>query len=163
MAGGTARVRRMQMTAMGLLMLGGIVNYLNRSALAVANIPIRQELELNATAMGVLLSACLLAYAVAQIPIGILIDRLGPRVLLGAGIAAWSAVQLACGLVVSFRQFYFARILLAAGEAPRFRPGYASSATGSAWTSAGCPRVSSTLRPLPELHWHRRCAGWLAA
>ena len=62
----TPRIRKMQITALVLLLLCGVINYLDRSALAVANVLIRQELGLNATSMGVLLSAFLLAYALSQ-------------------------------------------------------------------------------------------------
>jgi MFS family permease len=82
----TPRIRKMQITALVLLVLCGVINYLDRSALAVANVLIRQELGLNATSMGVLLSTFLLAYALSQIPVGFLIDRLGPRTLLGCAI-----------------------------------------------------------------------------
>ena len=106
----------MQITALVLLVLCGVINYLDRSALAVAYVLIRQELGLNATSMGVLLSAFLLAYALSQIPVGFLIDRLGPRTLLGCAITLWSIAQAACGFIGSFTQFYFARIGLGIGE-----------------------------------------------
>ena len=51
MTGLTPHIRRMQFAVVALLMLGGIVNYIDRSALAVANVPIRQELGLNATSI----------------------------------------------------------------------------------------------------------------
>jgi sugar phosphate permease len=119
----TPRIRRMQVIVLALLVMGGVVNYLDRSALAVANVVIRQELGLTATSMGVLLSAFLLAYAFSQIIVGISIDRLGPRVLLGIGMTLWSIAQAAGGLVTSFTQFYFARIALGIGEAAQFPTG----------------------------------------
>jgi hypothetical protein len=61
------QMRRMQIVALLLLVASGIVNYLDRSALSIANIEVRQELGLSATVMGVLLSAflelCFLAVA----------------------------------------------------------------------------------------------------
>jgi sugar phosphate permease len=65
------QMRRMQMVALLLLVASGIVNYLDRSALSIANIEVRQELGLSATAMGVLLSAFLMSYAFSQLPAGI--------------------------------------------------------------------------------------------
>ena len=50
----TPRLKRLQVLAVAVTVVGGIVNYLDRSALAIANVPIRQELGLNATMMGVL-------------------------------------------------------------------------------------------------------------
>jgi MFS family permease len=167
--GPTPRIRRMQIIAMLLLMSGGIINYLDRSALAVANVPIRSELGLNATEMGLLLSAFLLAYAFAQLPIGILIDRLGPRVLLGAGIALWSAVQLTCGLVTNFAQFYFARIALGAGEATQFPTGIRVVSNWFHVNKRGLPTgifnsaafAGTALAP-PLLTWIMLAYGWRA-
>src|SRR5665213_2261618 len=49
--------------------------------------------------MGLLLSAFLWAYAFAQLPIGALLDRIGPKRALGAGLLLWSAAQAAGGLM----------------------------------------------------------------
>jgi sugar phosphate permease len=68
-------MRRMQRIALVMLVISGTVNYLDRSALAIGNPEIREELGLNATQMGVLLSAFLVSYAFAQLPVGLLVDR----------------------------------------------------------------------------------------
>jgi sugar phosphate permease len=75
----TPRVIRSQRTALSILILSGIVNYLDRATLAIANPLIRQDLGLNVAQMGVLLSAFLWAYAFSQLPAGALVDRVGPR------------------------------------------------------------------------------------
>ena len=114
------RVRSIQRTALTLLVLGGVVNYIDRATLAVGNPLIRQELGLNAADMGLLLSAFLWAYAFAQLPAGGLIDRLGPRRLLTLGMALWSLAQLLGGFVRNFGEFFGARMLLGVGESPQF-------------------------------------------
>ena len=114
------RVRRIQRTALALVVLGGVVNYIDRATLAVGNPLIRQELGLSAVDMGLLLSAFLWAYAFSQLPAGALVDRLGPRRLLALGMALWSVAQLLGGLVRGFGEFFAARMLLGAGEAPQF-------------------------------------------
>jgi MFS family permease len=43
-------------------------------------------LGLSATEFGVLLSAFSLSYGFAQLPSGMLLDRFGPRIVLGAGL-----------------------------------------------------------------------------
>jgi MFS family permease len=73
--------------------------------------------------MGLLLSAFLWAYAIAQLPVGGLIDRFGPRRLLGLGLFSWSIAQAAGGLVTSFGVFIVARFALGFGEAPLFPGG----------------------------------------
>ncbi len=114
------RVRRLQMIVLVLLVATGVINFFDRSSLAVANVPIRADLGLSATQMGGLLSAFALSYAFAQLPTGLLIDRLGPRTLLGAGLAVWSGAQALIGLVTGYGQFFWARIALGVGEAPQF-------------------------------------------
>ena len=119
----TARVRGIQRTALAMLVLGGVVNYIDRATLAVANPLIRGDLHLSIADMGYLLSAFLWAYAFSQLPTGAMVDKLGPRLLLTLGLALWSFAQLLGGLVQSFGQFFGARVLLGIGEAPQFPTG----------------------------------------
>jgi sugar phosphate permease len=115
-----ARIARTQNTALTMLVIAGTLNYLDRSTLAIANPLIRKEMGLSIANMGVLLSAFLWAYAFSQLPGGALVDRIGPRRLLGLGLALWSLAQAAAGFVTSFAQFSTARVLLGIGEAPMF-------------------------------------------
>ncbi|WP_018610581.1 MFS transporter [Uliginosibacterium gangwonense] len=114
------RVRRAQITSLALLILTGVINYMDRGTLAVANQSIAKELGLSLGQMGLLLSAFSWSYALAQLPTGGLVDRVGPRRLLGVGLVAWSLAQAAGGLVSNFFQFITARICLGIGEAPQF-------------------------------------------
>ena len=122
-AAATPRVRTIQRTALAMLVLAGVVNYIDRATLAVANPLIRQEMGLSVADMGYLLSAFLWSYAFAQLPTGAMVDRLGPRLLLTLGLSLWSVAQLLGGLVNSFGQFFGARLLLGIGEAPQFPTG----------------------------------------
>ncbi|MGI4856452.1 MAG: MFS transporter [Janthinobacterium lividum] len=114
------RIRRAQFTAVTLLMISGIVNYLDRGTLAVANPLIRADLGLSLAEMGWLLSAFSWSYALCQLPVGALVDRIGARWLLGIGLIIWSFAQAAGGLVSTFSYFIIARIILGIGEAPQF-------------------------------------------
>ncbi len=114
------RVKRIQRLSLALLVTAGVVNYVDRATLAVANPLIRQELGFTIADMGLLLSAFLWAYAFAQLPAGALADRLGPRWMLTIGLTVWSLGQMLGGLVNSFWQFVGVRIVLGAGEAPHF-------------------------------------------
>ena len=109
--------------ALALLMLAGAVNYVDRVTLSVAAPLISAELHLKAGAMGVLLSAFLWTYALSQWPAGAMIDRLGPRRLLGGALVLWSAAQSATGLAGSLPQLIGARMCLGLGEAPQFPVG----------------------------------------
>jgi MFS family permease len=116
----TPRVKRIQRTALTMLVLSGGVNYIDRATLAVGNPLIRHDLGLSVADMGFLLSAFLWAYAFAQLPMGAMVDKLRPRLMLTIGLTLWSLAQVASGLVGSFGQFYVARIALGIGEAPQF-------------------------------------------
>jgi MFS family permease len=122
MAAATAspRLKRIQRSSVALLVLGCALNYVDRSSLSIANPLIRKDLGLTIADMGMLLSAFLWAYAVFQLPAGALVDRLGPRKLLGAGIFVWSLAQALGGLVGGFWQFVGARVFLGVGESPQF-------------------------------------------
>lgn len=119
----TARLKKIQTAALSLLVLSGLINYLDRSTLSIANSAVSSEMGLSASEMGLLLSAFSLPYAFAQLPMGALLDRLGARVTLGFGMLLWSVAQLAGGFVRTVNQFFIARLLLGVGEAPQFPAG----------------------------------------
>lgn len=119
----SARLKRVQWIAVSFLMMAGIINYLDRSTLSIANHAVSEELGLSASQMGLLLSAFSLSYAFAQLPVGAMLDRFGSRIMLGLGMFVWSAAQLAGGFVNSLHQFLWARVLLGIGEAPQFPAG----------------------------------------
>lgn len=115
--------RRRQRGLVALLVLAGVVNYLDRSTLAIANTTIAAELKLSPSEMGALLSAFAWAYAMAQLPAGALTGRFGPRPVLGAAMIVWSLAQTASGAVGSYVQFLVARVGLGLGESPMFTAG----------------------------------------
>ena len=116
----SARIKRIQRNSIALLTLGCAVNYVDRSTLAIANPLIRHDLGLSIAQMGLLLSAFLWAYAAFQLPAGALVDRLGPRRMLGAGMFVWSLAQALGGVVGNFGEFVAARVFLGLGESPQF-------------------------------------------
>ncbi len=79
----SSRILSIQRWSIALLVTGGALNYVDRATLSVANKLIQDELGIPVAKMGLLLSAFLWAYAIAQLPVGGLIDRYGPRKLLG--------------------------------------------------------------------------------
>jgi sugar phosphate permease len=117
------RVRRRRSIALALLVITGVINYVDRSTLSIAEQPISDELGLSKGEMGILLSAFSWSYAFAQLPTGALVDKVGPRILLAVGLALWSVAQACGGLVTSMRQFVATRIALGIGEAPQFPTG----------------------------------------
>jgi sugar phosphate permease len=117
------RLKRIQVVAVVFLTVAGIVNYLDRSTLSIANHLVSQELHLSASQMGLLLSAFSLSYAFAQLPVGALLDRFGSRVMLGLGMLIWSIAQVAGGFIQTLNHFLAARVVLGVAEAPLFPAG----------------------------------------
>jgi MFS family permease len=114
------QLRRMQWIAIILVTAAIAMNYMDRSTLAIGNLKIREEFGINATAIGALGSAWALTYGIAQLPSGYLLDRIGPKVLVGAAMILWSLCQAAGGLATSYFQLMLSRIGLGATEAPCF-------------------------------------------
>jgi hypothetical protein len=102
----TRRVARIQIIAVSILSMAGVVNYIDRGSLAIANTTIRADLGFSATRMGLLLSCILAVLRFCQLPVGVLLDRFGERRVLGAGMFLWSMTQTATGLVRGFAAFY---------------------------------------------------------
>lgn len=120
---GNIRITYMQRTSVTLLLLAGIINYLDRSSLAIANIRVSTELGLSATQMGLLLSCFSWVLALALLPIGGILDRFGTRRILAAGLLIWSIAQIAGGFVTSIGGLFIVRALLALGESPQYPSG----------------------------------------
>lgn len=161
------RLRRFQSMSLVLLVASGLVNMVDRSTLAIATPLIRHDLGLSVLDMGLLLSAFLWTYALAQLPVGGLVDRVGPRLLLTVGQIVWSAAQAACGLVGSFGQFFVARMFLGIGEAPQFPICARVVRDCFAPTDRGMPTgiflTASTLGPAlsaPLVTWLMLSFGW---
>lgn len=114
------RVKSFQRIAVAMLLITGAINYIDRVALSIANPLVRADLHLSIAQMGILLSVFLWTYALCQLPVGAMIDRLGPRWLLGIGVILWSIAQVAVGLVMNMGQFVWTRVLLGIGESPQF-------------------------------------------
>ncbi|APO82957.1 MFS transporter [Pseudomonas putida] len=112
--------RKYQVITVSLLLVIGIINYVDRSALSIANTSIQRDMMITPSQMGILLSAFSLAYAFSQLPLGMIIDRLGSKISLGAALLGWSVAQTASGLINSFSAFIGLRVVLGIGEAPMF-------------------------------------------
>jgi sugar phosphate permease len=112
------RTTTAQWLPIGLFVVGLVINYFDRVTLSIGNPEIRRDLGLNVAEMGILLSAFSWAYALSQLPAGLLVDKIGPRRLLAVAISLWSLAQALAGFVTSFAPFIAARMALGVCEAP---------------------------------------------
>jgi MFS family permease len=118
--GPSRQLRRMQWIAIVLVTAAIALNYMDRSTLAIGNLKIRQEFGISATAIGALGSAWALTYGIVQLPSGYLLDRIGPKTLVGAAMILWSLCQAAGGIASTYFLLMLSRIGLGATEAPCF-------------------------------------------
>lgn len=97
-----------------------LILYIDRVCISVAKDAIGADLGLNDKAMGWVLSAFALGYALFQVPSGMLADRFGPRVVLSGIVSIWSMFTAFTGMVWNFASLIIVRFLFGAGEAGAF-------------------------------------------
>lgn len=92
----------------------------DRASLGVASLQAQHRFGVGAAVLGLFAVLQLAVYAALQIPVGVLVDRLGSRRLLVAGALLMGAGQLALGLAHSAPAAIGARVLVGAGDAMTF-------------------------------------------
>ncbi len=114
------RPTRARLLILALLFVGTLINYLDRTVISVAALPMREELGLDAAVMGVVFSAFSWTYAAAQIPGGLLIDRIGVRLAYFLSVSLWSAFTLLHGFTTGLVSLLGYRLGLGVAEAPAY-------------------------------------------
>jgi MFS family permease len=92
------------------------INYADRVALSVAATPVSAEFGLSKIEMGYLLSSFLWMYVFCLIPVGLLVDRYGGKVVNGGGIALWSAATVLTGFAPNWLFMAGTRVVMGMGE-----------------------------------------------
>jgi len=95
--------------------VGYFLSYLLRNANAVIAPELTAELGLAAADLGLLTSVYMLAFGAFQLPLGILLDRYGPRRVEAALLLVCALGVLLFGLGASLPQLTFARALIGLG------------------------------------------------
>ena len=109
-----------------LLGFGILVNYVDRTALSVAQDPLHREFGIGDAEFGILSSTFFWVYALCQIPIGLVLDRFGVALVGRVGAFLWGIAALMTALAQNFAFLYAARGCLGIAEAPAF-PGNAKA------------------------------------
>lgn len=110
-----------------LIFTAVIINYIDRIALSIASKPIVEEFGFTPVQMGYLFSGFLWTYVICLIPIGLLVERIGAKRMVGGGIAIWSGATILTAATSGFTSLLGARLVMGASEASTFRPAAASS------------------------------------
>jgi MFS family permease len=111
--------------ALAVLFLGYVVNFIDRSILAILLEPIKLELGLNDTQLGLLGGlAFALFYTTLGIPIAALADRWSRVKILSIAMIIWSGMTAVCGFAQNFWMLLLARIGVGVGEAGASPPSH---------------------------------------
>ena len=103
---------------LGILTLVYVFNFLDRQLLVILQEPIKAELGLSDTQLGLLSGlACAAVYVTAALPLAQFAERWSRRSMVAASLATWSAMTALTGFVNSFTQMFLARAAVGIGEA----------------------------------------------
>lgn len=115
--------RRYAWYVVAVLALANASAFIDRQVLGLLVGPIRRDLGISDTQMGVLYGLAFAAfYTLLGLPIGRLADRGSRRAIVGIGIGAWSVMTVLCGLARSYDQLLLARFGVGIGEAALAAP-----------------------------------------
>jgi MFS family permease len=146
---------------------GYYLSYLLRTVNAVIAPELARELALSAADLGLLTSAYLLTFAVFQIPLGLLLDRYGPRKVEAGLLLLAAAGALLFAFGESLTQLTVARGLIGLGVSAclmasfksfsqNFPPERQASLTGAIMASGGLGALTASLPlefALPLIGW----------
>jgi MFS family permease len=95
-----------------------VLSYLDRAIFGLMVDPIRHELKIGDTDIGLLTGfAFALFYALLGFPCGRWADRHNRRLLIIGGMLVWSLATALCGLTHSFAALFCSRLMVGVGEA----------------------------------------------
>jgi MFS transporter, ACS family, D-galactonate transporter len=163
------RPSRARILILALIAIATMINYLDRTVLGIAAPLFSRQFGIDARTLGFILSAFGWTYALAQIPGGALLDRIGVRITYYWSLTLWSAFTALQGLATGVWSMLFCRLGLGAAEAPCYP---ANSRVLNAWFPQGeRARANATysvgqyvglglLSPL--LYWITEEFGWRA-
>ena len=92
----------------------------HRSSLAVAGLLATERFDISASQLATFAVLQLLVYAAMQIPVGLLVDRFGPRAVLLTGAVVLTSAQVGFALAESYPVALLARFFVGMGDAMTF-------------------------------------------
>lgn len=110
-----------------LCFVGWILMYGDRTILNPVQTQIATQYHINNTQLGLANSIFFLAYALTQIPFGMLGDKFGRRLVIMAGFLVFGIMTGMTGLATTFGIFLMFRVVAGAGQGTYYGPQYALS------------------------------------
>ncbi len=102
----------------GLLFLASMINYLDRTALAIVAPLIKKDLQIDDAQLGLIFSIFFVGYALFNFVGGHMSDRFGPKRVYGIAMAVWSLFCGATAIATNFWQLLVFRVIFGLGEGP---------------------------------------------
>ncbi len=100
-----------------ILALSVMVNFLDRGILNLLVEPIKRDLNLSDTQMGLIMGFAFTGfYMIFGMPVARMVDRHSRKRIMATGIAIWSIMTAVCGLATNFWQLFMARVGVGVGE-----------------------------------------------
>jgi MFS family permease len=106
-----------------LLLIVNTVNFIDRVNISVAGHEIAAAFHLGPEALGVLFSCFFYSYIPLILPMGLLSDRFGARLVMGSGMVIWALGSVATGMATGFATLIGARMFLGIGESSSYPAG----------------------------------------
>ncbi|MDN5217092.1 MFS transporter [Fulvivirgaceae bacterium BMA12] len=116
----TTRITRKRFNILVLVFISVVINYMDRSNISIAAFALSEELELSPVQMGLIFSAFAWTYAALQVPGGILVDMVAPRILYTFMLSLWSIATFLQGFTNSFIGLLGFRASIGVFEAPSY-------------------------------------------
>lgn len=108
-----------------VLCLAAIVGYVDRQVINLLVDPIKADLGINDTQIGLLQGfSFVIIYALVAIPVAWLADFGRRTTVIIAGIICWSLATFSCGLATTFIMMFIARAMVGLGEVTLTPSGY---------------------------------------
>lgn len=121
-----ARPGRAAWVALAILCFIYVLNFLDRQLLSILAKPIRDELGLSHSQLGLIGGLYFaLFYCILAIPVAWFADRTNRVRVLAFACGLWSAATIACGMAATYPQLVLARMTVGVGEAGGVPPSYA--------------------------------------
>jgi MFS family permease len=111
---------------LAMLLLVYIFNFLDRQILSILAQPVKADLGLDDTQLGMLGGLAFAAlYSTLAIPFAMLADKTSRSWVIAVALGVWSAFTALCGAAQNFTQMFLFRLGVGVGEAGGVAPSYA--------------------------------------
>lgn len=104
----------------GAALFAYTIAVMQRSSIGIAGVDATERFGVTAAALSSLAVIQLVVYAVLQIPVGVVLDRTGPRLLIAVGAALMLVGQLVLAFAPTLTVGVLGRVLVGAGDAMTF-------------------------------------------